>query len=654
MGIVSVFAGYLAMHRIRGMIFLERVVLGFAAGLAGLVMAVFLAGVAGIMHPALMNMVLPSLSALMILFRAKWVVAKTQDEQKPIKALRVFAADFGPADWVLVGMIVVLSTVVLYGAAAPCVEYDTMEYHAAIPAEWHRAGGIVDLPHNVYSYFPMAVEMLYFAGISWVNDVALGAMVGKILAASCTVWAALALVCVGRRLFTLRAGLIAAVFYLTVPWVLRVSILGFVEGVQSFYVAAALLCTVVLWQRGDEEAGQDRRSIGPALLLGVIVGMTLGIKLTSAVFILPPILVLCFSALATRRIGWRALAAFAIATAAFGSPFYIRDLVLTGNPFFPVLSTWLGGPAGWTDEMARHFTEHHSAGAMTWRALTASLVGVQDAPPNTWPSFLFGGAVLLAAPFSLANRRWRRSAATLLVIVVVAVATWFCLTHRIMRHLAPAWVLLAMTGGAGLVAFRATWARWVLAVAVALHLGMTFMVDQRMLQDRGTYVSLLADAAAPMTDSGYAFTYHPDSTDRLWTYSPHVVRMINDLKRGRKFPPVIGLVGEARTLYFDVPVVYNTVFNRHWMEPLYREAARPDELKARALRLFQELGTTHVYINWAEVDRFRAPGNYGWPDGLDRDLFDRLEAAGVLNRILAVGRPEEPPLHVVYEVGSPH
>jgi len=639
--------GVLIVQRLAGPTPLERLVLGFAVGAAALAAVVFVLGLAGLAGKMIL---LPLLMAgpLLVRYAARRPGAPWRG------AIRALAADLAPVDAALVGAAVVLSLVLLCGAAAPCVEYDTMEYHAAVPAEWIRSGRIVALPHNVYSYFPMGAEMFTMAAMAVSDSPTEGAVAGKILSGSCTIWAALALGCVGRRLFTLRAGLIAAVLYLTTPAVFNVSVLGFVEDVQSFYVAAALLCATILWQRGDGiHDGPGARSLGPAILTGVMVGMTLSIKLTSAVFVLPPAAVFCLAALAARRITWRALPALAIAAAVVGAPFYIRNLVLTGNPFFPVLSTWLGGPPGWTDAMARHFAEHHWPGAMTWQALADALIGSADAPPSTWPSFLFGGAVLLAAPFALAHRPWRRSAVVLLGIVLVTVVVWFCLTHRVMRHLTPAWVPLALTAGAGCTAFRAAWARRILGAAVALHLAVTFMVDLQMLQSRGTYVSLLADAAAPLGPQGYAFTYPPDSTDGLWTYSPHVVRIINDLACGRTVPPVVGLVGEARTLYFEVPVVYNTVFDRHWMEPLYGRPLPPEELRTEALRLFDRLGLTHVYVNWLEVERFSAPGNYGWPRGLDRDLFGRLEAAGILRRILTLARPDLPPQHVVYEVVRP-
>jgi len=39
--------------------------------------------------------------------------------------------------------------------------YDVAEYHLQVPREWYEAGRIVPLRHNVFSYFPMGVEVHY-------------------------------------------------------------------------------------------------------------------------------------------------------------------------------------------------------------------------------------------------------------------------------------------------------------------------------------------------------------------------------------------------------------------------------------------------------------------------------------------------------------
>ncbi len=39
--------------------------------------------------------------------------------------------------------------------------YDVVEYHLQVPREWFEAGRIIPLPHNVFSFFPLNVEMHY-------------------------------------------------------------------------------------------------------------------------------------------------------------------------------------------------------------------------------------------------------------------------------------------------------------------------------------------------------------------------------------------------------------------------------------------------------------------------------------------------------------
>jgi len=637
-------------RRLSGLTRLEHLVLGFATGQAILVLLTLAFGLLGMVPMiALLPFVMLAIGGIIAVPWLRVACRVRRDDQGG----RPAPGHLGRVDFLIIGLVVVLAAIVLWGAWSDCVEYDVLEYHAGVPGEWYRAGQIVNLPHNVYSYFPMGAEMLYLLGMSLTRSVAEGAVLGKLMAGSCTVWAALALISIGRRLFSLRAGLIAAVLYLTVPWVFRVSILGYVEGVQSFYTAAAVLALVGLWQ-AERSAGA---ATVHALLAGVMVGLTLSIKMTNLAFVLPAATIACLLAVVRRRAGWTALVVFALAVVVLGSPFYVRNFYLADNPFFPVLSSRLGGPVGWTAELGRRFAEFHSPGPYSLSALAAALLGDAASEPYHRPWFLYSGAVLLLVPFAFISRASRRAAASLVGLVALTVAAWFALTHRVPRLLVPAWTLLALTAGAGMAALRTRAARWLLGAAVALHVFAALSVNLQMLEDRGTYLSLLADAEAPLLEDGYQFKYDPATTDALWTYSPHMVRMINDMKPAGEYQNVVGLVGEARTLGFRVPVVYNTVFNRQWIEPLYGpdpddRTDWPESLKERAERLFSDLGLSHVYVNWIEADRFSAPGNYGWPGGLDRELFDRLEREGVLRKFFSLGPAGKRPLHVIYKVVS--
>ncbi len=669
----SALSGYLLTRRAAELDLLERLVLGFAVALALLLLATFALGLLGQIEN------LSALLAPLIILGVFGGIFLVRDVRA--KALPRSPSQWTPAAWLIVGLIVVLALVLLYGSWGPCTDYDVLEYHAGVPAQWLHAGRIIDLPNNVYSYFPMTAEMLNLFAMGLHHSAVAGAELGKLLGGVCSVWAALAIVCVGRRLFSLRAGLFAAALFLTVPWIFYVSIMGLVEGVQTFFTLAALAATVALLgcrnkivdsngnsgiegatpcppavrgqgvsnaahlARRNDPPGQ---SVAPssgsiillALILGLLSGLTAGIKMTNLAFVLPPAALVVLIAARRRRLGWKPVAAFILAAAIFAAPFYVRNFALTGNPFFPVLSNHLGGPPGWTADLAARFTHFHSPGEFTLDALWSALAG----PDTVYYSF----AVLFLIPFALVRREYRRRVLALLALVLFMIAAWFFCTHRIGRLLVPAWGLLAIVAGAALETFDAVPARAVLVAAVILIARFDVTLNLRLLEERSLSVAMVEDSLTGphRPDGGYDFRFDPNTSARLWTYSPYAVRLINDL--AAQHPNIkVRLIGEAETLYFDVPIVYNTVFNRPWL-------ALPEKLayfdyEAETAKFLRSSGVTHLYVNWPEVERFSEAGNYGWPSWLDRALFYQLEKAGVIRKIFAFG----PPLHpnqVVYEV----
>jgi hypothetical protein len=86
---------------------------------------------------------------------------------------------------------------------------------------------------------------------------------------------------------------------------------------------------------------------------------------------------------------------------------------------------------------------------------------------------------------------------------------------------------------------------------------------------------------------------------------------------------------------FDHPVVYNTVFNHETIETLARDRS-PVQVR-RALR---ERGITHVYVDWPEIARYRAPGNYGFTPFVTPELFAGLVNAGVLEPPVPIGEAQ--------------
>ena len=76
------------------------------------------------------------------------------------------------------------------------------------------------------------------------------------------------------------------------------------------------------------------------------------------------------------------------------------------------------------------------------------------------------------------------------------------------------------------------------------------------------------------------------------------------------------VVGDAAVFNLRVPVLYSTCFDTCILE----ELARDRYAVQRRARL-AELRVSHIYVNWAEIARYRQHGNYGFTDYITPELL---------------------------------
>jgi hypothetical protein len=113
-------------------------------------------------------------------------------------------------------------------------------YHFEGPKEFFQAGRISFLEHNVYTSFPFGTEMLTLLAMVLEGDWYRGALAGNCLLMFFGPLTALALFAAGRRWFGTTAGVLAAIIYLSTPWIYRISTIAYAEGGLCFFLFAAL------------------------------------------------------------------------------------------------------------------------------------------------------------------------------------------------------------------------------------------------------------------------------------------------------------------------------------------------------------------------------------------------------------------------------
>jgi len=493
------------------------------------------------------------------------------------------------------------------GAMLPATDFDSIEYHLQGPKEYFQAGRIAFLPHNVYTSMPFVVEMLHLLGIEVLGDWWLGALAGQLLVASYAPATAAMIALTARRWASPRAAWVAAIVYLSTPWVYRIAVIPYVEGPLCYYHAA------LVWAASRALTAEPGSRTKLWSVVGGLAGGAMACKypaLISAVF--------PFGALAAfeavRRRSGRIALAFAVGWAVVMTPWLAKNVADTGNPVYPLAYRVFGG-GHWDEAQDAKWSAAHGSAVQGWKpisfdALTGSVIDV--AGRSDWQSPLY----VALAPLAWLRRGSRGRAWALGGYVAYLFSTWWLVTHRLDRFWLPMLPALAVLAGLG--------ADWVGGRAWSIALSLLLMVS----------------VAANLVQASSGLTAFNEWTGDLRVLRRRIPEILNPplARLDAESPPGarILLVGQAGVFHFEHPIVYNTVFDRETLELLAR-----GRTPAQVRRALVDCGVTHVYVDWHEIERYRSPGNYGFTPFVTPDLFAGLVAAGIFEPPRSLGARQE-------------
>ena len=222
---------------------------------------------------------------------------------------------------------------------SPVSTSDAIMYHMALPKIYLMKHALVHIQGNWYSTLPASTEMLYLLGLAVSNDT-----LSKLLSLSITGMFFFSLFYAGTRYFTKNVGYLSIIVFLTInrgfffysePWVDISLTLYSLLGVFAF----------LNWL----ETRHD-----PWLYLSAVCcGFAGSIKYHGLLF--PCLFLLGFFIMVEKdnrllgRLLWCALLMGIVSL-----PWYIRSLILTGNPIFPFLQSLFGGKH-WSPSTAETF-----------------------------------------------------------------------------------------------------------------------------------------------------------------------------------------------------------------------------------------------------------------------------------------------------------
>jgi len=237
-------------------------------------------------------------------------------------------------DWNHTGVTVALCTVITLVLIAefilnctPPISRDALIHHLAIPKLWLRHGGFYEMPWAVFSYYPMNIDLLYLGSLYFHNDV-----LPKFIHCAFGIGIAFLIYSYLNRRLGRNWALLGVIIFFTTPLVIRLATAAYVDLGMVFFITASVM-SWIKWR------DTDYRTIWWLVLSAACMGLAAGSKHNAPVawFFVNLALVFCYS-----RDTKRGASAVKYGAVFFGitllvvSPWYIKNVILMGNPIYPL------------------------------------------------------------------------------------------------------------------------------------------------------------------------------------------------------------------------------------------------------------------------------------------------------------------------------
>ncbi|MDD2465966.1 MAG: glycosyltransferase family 39 protein [Desulfobulbus sp.] len=229
---------------------------------------------------------------------------------------------------ILLLLALIIATIIL--GSVPPVDRDALTHHLFVPKLWLKHGGIYEIPEIPFSYYPMNLDLLYTIPLYFGNDI-----IPKYIHYFFALLTGLLLYRHLKKRLGVHYGLFGALFFLSVPIIVKLSITVYVDLGVVFFTTASLLL-LLHWA----EQNFKWRSL---VLAGLCCGLAAGTKYNGLISIIVLTLFVPIiyqqNTRKEKQSNGKALlwgCVFGLAALTSFSPWLIRNYAWTGNPIYPL------------------------------------------------------------------------------------------------------------------------------------------------------------------------------------------------------------------------------------------------------------------------------------------------------------------------------
>ena len=484
-------------------------------------------------------------------------------------------------------------------ASVPPVSRDALTHHLAVPKLYLEHGGIYEIPHLNFSYYPMNLDLLYIIPLYFKNDI-----LPKFIHFAFALATAAMLARYLHRRINMEYALLGALFFLTIPVVIRLSSTVYVDlGLVCFLFASLLF--IFHWK----ESGFKPRYL---LISAVFCGLGLGTKYNGLVglFLLGLFVAFVYARyhsgeknLSLKSAVWCAV--FIMTAFILFSPWMIRNFVWTGNPVYPLYKDALKTEAKSTDLSPNTMSEAKSRMSHiqirrkifreSWVEIALIPLRVffqgKDDNPRYFDGklnpFLLFLPVLAFFGIRSADRRVKSEKFMMLLFSVLFLLYACAQTSIRIRYFSPILPPLVILSIFGLYNLQTTILQPTHRISNFLKKTAIFVVVAAMLGFNAVYMAErfqqdqpIAYISGDITRNQYIQRFRPEYASFQYAN--------RNLSKNDK---ILGLYIGNRGYYSDIPIEFS-------IEILQKIAAKTDSGKAVAEILYKK-GFTHLLLNFS-------------------------------------------------------
>ncbi|MBF0452772.1 MAG: glycosyltransferase family 39 protein [Candidatus Magnetomorum sp.] len=212
----------------------------------------------------------------------------------------------------------------------PPVTRDELIHHLAIPKIWLTQWSFSPLPWSDFSYYPMNIQLLYSACLWFGSDI-LPKYIHMLFGIGCSL---LIYGFIKHRLGVLWALLGGAMFF-SLPIVVWLATSAYVDLGLTFCTTASILYFI-------QYRWEESKPFKPLIFSAIFLGLAMGIKYNALIVFFFLNMAGLYMAAKSGKDYQQSLKQgliFLTIACAVASPWYIRNFLYTGNPFYPLFNS---------------------------------------------------------------------------------------------------------------------------------------------------------------------------------------------------------------------------------------------------------------------------------------------------------------------------